>query len=87
MGQSNYLIDTNSVIDFFGKKFTHSGMDFMSMVIDEVPKVSVITKIEVLGFNSSDTDQILLTNFMNLAKGQEPTAKGNFSCHKDTKNS
>jgi len=65
MGQSNYLIDTNSVIDFLGKKFTHSGMDFISMVIDEVPKVSVITKIEVLGFNSSDTDQILLTNFMN----------------------
>ncbi len=64
MEQHQYLIDTNSVIDFLGKKFPGSGMDFMSKVINEVPVVSVITKIEVLGFNAKDEYQLLLANFM-----------------------
>jgi len=67
MEQSNYLIDTNSVIDFLGNKFPVSGMDFTSKIIDEVPVVSVITKIEVLGFNSTNANQTLLANFMNDA--------------------
>jgi predicted nucleic acid-binding protein len=65
--QSNYLIDTNSVIDFLGNKFPASGMNFISRVVDEIPKVSVITKIEVLGFNTTDANQTLLINFMNDA--------------------
>jgi predicted nucleic acid-binding protein len=65
--QSKYLIDTNSVIDFLGNKFPASGMDFIRMVVDEIPIVSVITKIEVLGFNTTDANQTLLVNFMNDA--------------------
>ncbi len=67
MEQSKYLIDTNSVIDFLGNKFPASGMDFIRMVVDEIPIVSVITKIEVLGFNTTDANQTLLVNFMNDA--------------------
>lgn len=67
MEQPQYLIDTNAVIDYLGQKLTFSGRDFMNGIINVVPIVSVITKIEVLGFNASDKHYQLLTNFMNDA--------------------
>jgi hypothetical protein len=45
MEQPQYLIDTNTVIDYLGNKLPASGMDFMNTVIDAVPNVSVVTKI------------------------------------------
>lgn len=54
MEQPQYLIDTNAVIDYLGNKLPVSGMDFMNTVIDAVPNVSVVTKIEVLGFNAPE---------------------------------
>ncbi len=65
MEKSNYLIDTNSVIDYLGLKIPNSGMDFISSIIDEVPKVFILTKIEVLGFNAPENHYQLLTDFMN----------------------
>jgi len=67
MEKPQYLIDTNAVIDYLGKKLHSTGMDFMDRIIDTVPNVSVITKIEVLGFNAPDEHYQLLTNFMNDA--------------------
>lgn len=64
MEQQQYLIDTNGVIDYLGKKFPAAGMVFMNSIIDAVPNVSVITKIEVLGFNAPDEHYQMLTNFM-----------------------
>jgi len=59
-----YLIDSNTVIDYLGRKLPMSGMDFMNSVVDDFPTLSVITKIEVLGFNAPDEHYQLLTNFM-----------------------
>lgn len=42
-------------------------MDYMNSIIDAVPNVSVITKIEVLGFNAPEEHSQLLVNFMNDA--------------------
>ncbi|MBC6492659.1 type II toxin-antitoxin system VapC family toxin [Flavihumibacter stibioxidans] len=67
MEQPQYLIDTNAVIDYLGKKLPSPAMDFMNGVIDAVPNVSVITKIEVLGFNAPDEHYQLLAGFMNDA--------------------
>lgn len=67
MEQSEYLMDTNAVIDFLGSKLHATGMDFMNSVVDVVPNVSVVTKIEVLGFNAPDEHYNTLTNFMNDA--------------------
>jgi len=64
MEQPQYLIDSNAVIDYPGRKLPPSGMDFMNSVIDDFPTLSVITKIEVLGFNAPDEHYQLLTNFM-----------------------
>ncbi|MBK7227121.1 MAG: type II toxin-antitoxin system VapC family toxin [Saprospiraceae bacterium] len=65
MEQTQYLIDTNIVIDYLGNKLNTAGLKFMNEVIDAVPVVSVITKIEVLGFNAPDEHYNTLYNFIN----------------------
>jgi len=40
---------------------------FMNDIIDEVPNISVVTKIEVLGFNAPEKEYQLLSDFMNDA--------------------
>jgi hypothetical protein len=65
MGQSQYLIDTNAVIDYLGKKIASSGMDFMHNIIDAIPTISIITKIEVLGFNAL----MIITNYLPILWG------------------
>lgn len=67
MEQSQYLIDTNAVIDYLGKKLPVKGTDLMNEIIDAIPNVSVVTKIEILGFNAPEEHYQLLTNFMNDA--------------------
>ena len=67
MEQPQYLIDTNVVIDYLGQKLPVSGMNFMNAIIDAIPNVSVVTKIEVLGFNAPDNHYQLLTEFMDDA--------------------
>ena len=65
MEHPQYLIDTNAVIDYLGKRLPSTGMAFMNNVIDAVPNISVITKIELLGFNTSDEHYQTLTDFVN----------------------
>lgn len=65
MEQPQYLIDTNCVIDYLGNKFPSTGMAFMNNIIDAVPNISVITKIELLGFNTTEEHYQTLTDFIN----------------------
>ncbi len=67
MEQQNYLIDTNAVIDFLGNKLPEEGMKFMADVIDAVPNISIITQIEVLGFNTTKDQYEILSDFMDDA--------------------
>ena len=64
MERAQYLIDTNTVIDYLGRKMPEAGMAFLNQVLDSSPTVSVITKIEVLGFNALAEDYQLLEDFM-----------------------
>jgi predicted nucleic acid-binding protein len=64
MEQPQYLIDSNSVIDFLSKKLPERGIIFMNNVIDDLPNISVITKIEVLGFDAQPKDSALLNDFV-----------------------
>jgi predicted nucleic acid-binding protein len=75
MEQPQYLIDTNIVIDYLGKKIPFSGLNFMNDTIDNIPKVSVISKIELLSFNAPAEQYQLLTDFMNDAMIIELTNK------------
>jgi len=67
MERQQYLIDTNAVIEYLGQQLPASGMEFMNEVINAVPTISVVTKIEVLGFNAPDNHYKLLTDFMDDA--------------------
>ena len=67
MEQSEYLIDTNTIIDYLGQKLPSAGIEFLNPIIDNIPNVSVISKIEVLGFNTTDQHYQILNNFMNDA--------------------
>jgi len=68
MGQPQNLIDTNVVIDYLGDKLSSDGMKFMNNVIDSTPNVSVISKIEVLGFNTHDKHYQLLVNLIMISQ-------------------
>jgi predicted nucleic acid-binding protein len=57
-------MDTNAIIDYLGNKISPAGMEFMSEVINTNPQVSVITKIEILGFNAPEEYYRLLAHFM-----------------------
>ena len=58
------MIDTNTVIDYLDNKLPEKGMQFMHKVIDNVPLVSVITKIEILRYNAPENAYKVLTDFM-----------------------
>jgi hypothetical protein len=55
-----YLIDTNTVIDYLGNKLPRNGENLMTGVIDDIPKLSVLTQIEGLGFNAAAEQDRLL---------------------------
>ena len=45
------MIDSNSVIYFLDGILPPKGMEFMKSIVDSRPQMSVMTEIEVLGFN------------------------------------
>jgi predicted nucleic acid-binding protein len=61
---TGYLIDTNVIIGYLDGKIENNGMSFMHPIIDKIPNVSVINKIEILRFNSSDNDYKTLLDFI-----------------------
>ena len=67
MDQSQYLIDSNIVIDYLSNRLPADGMYFMHSIIDAVPNVSVVTKIEVLSFNAPEEHYKTLSSFINDA--------------------
>ena len=62
---SQYLIDTNAVIDYLGKKLPPSGMSFLHTVVDQIPNLSIISKIEVLGYKLPADSYEVLRGFIN----------------------
>jgi len=67
MEPERFLIDSNSVIDYLGGKMPPDGMAFLHRVVNAGPVVSVITKIEVLGYNAPPDDAQLLIEFVDVA--------------------
>lgn len=63
MGQG-YLIDSNVVIGYLDNKLPDYGMKIMLSIIDDTPKISLITQIEVLRFNTSNDSYRILVDFV-----------------------
>lgn len=67
---TNYLIDTNTLLEFVGNTLPLKAHAFVENVINESFNVSVINRIEVLGHESATQG---LTDFMNLANTYQLT--------------
>jgi predicted nucleic acid-binding protein len=63
MGQQ-YLIDSNTVIDYLSGKLPDNGRLFLDQLINNIPNISVITKIEVLGYKTTPEASQLLNDFV-----------------------
>ena len=61
-----YLIDTNVVLDFMGNKLTPKARIALSKIIDEEINLSVINKIELLGFSMVEQDLIEFVGCSNI---------------------
>ena len=63
-----YLLDTNIVIYYLKAALPLKAMQLLNTIVDDQPTLSVITKIEVLGFNSPNKEeQDITTLFIEAA--------------------
>ena len=53
-----YLLDTNTVIDFSAKRLSDKAHQRIAQIIDDFPQISIINKIELLGFSNVPTEII-----------------------------
>ncbi len=64
--EQQYLIDSNVIIGYLNNKIPTDGMQFLHLIIEQVPNISVINKIEVLRFDSPNKETYLtLVEFVN----------------------
>ena len=62
----NYLMDTNVIIDYTGKRFTGPPEVELDAVFNDVFYYSVISRIETLGFNADAVILQGLQDFLDL---------------------
>jgi predicted nucleic acid-binding protein len=62
-----YLIDSNVLIDYVAERFSPEQLAKLDNIFDADLKVSVITKIETLGFNAPGPEEKKMLEFMKLA--------------------
>lgn len=53
-----YLLDTNTVLDYMGNKLPGKAKNLIAQIIDDEINLSVINKIELLGFSKVEQDII-----------------------------
>ena len=58
-----FLLDSNAVIDFLGARYPVEGMNLIGSAVDDIPNISIISKIEVLSYKTTETEYTLLLNF------------------------
>lgn len=56
-----YLLDTNTIIYYLQAALPEKSMQQLQTIVDEQPLVSVITKIELLGFNAATIEEQNIT--------------------------
>jgi len=66
MGQG-YLLDTNALIDYTANLLPEIGKQKITGIIDDGFNISVIVKIEVLGYNDLPSKMKQLEAFLDLA--------------------
>ncbi len=67
MGQ-RYILDTNTVIDYIGDKLPQDSAMVMDNLVNNELNISIIVRIETLGFNGEESEMQKLKDFLSLAK-------------------
>ena len=67
MGQK-YLIDSNVIIDYTSGRLPENGSDFVEQIFNNNFLISVIVKIEVLGFDDIPHKVAAMEDFISMAK-------------------
>jgi predicted nucleic acid-binding protein len=67
MGQK-YLIDSNVLIDYMANLLPAKGSDFVENLFDSQFLISVVTKIEILGYNDLPHKMEAMNNFVSLSE-------------------
>ena len=62
-----YLADSNTIIDYVGNKMPEDALLLFDGYFNNSIIISIISKIEVLGFNGNPDELKHLANFINLA--------------------
>jgi predicted nucleic acid-binding protein len=61
-----YLLDTNAVINYLDASLPVAGMQLLNAIVDNEPMVSIVTKMETLGYNfKSLEEQTTMETFIN----------------------
>jgi len=61
-----YLLDTNVVLDFMGKNLPEKSQNIVAKIIDDEISISIITKIELLGFSNVEQNVIDFVSCSNV---------------------
>ena len=68
MGKQEYLIDTNVAIDYIGETLPEKSLTIIDNIVDGHFYISVINKIELLGFvGITENEYLKFTEFINAA--------------------
>lgn len=59
-----YLIDSNVIIDYLANKIPEEKKEVLNQIIDLVPNISILSQIEILGYNTSKENQNILSEFI-----------------------
>jgi len=63
-----YLIDSNVIIDYMANIIPEKGTNFVENIFNTQFLISVITKIEVLGYNDLPNKMSAMGNFISLSE-------------------
>jgi len=62
-----YVIDSNVVIDYLSEKLPNQSLRWLDTVIDDIPTISVITRIEIIGYKHPPVTERLFIDFVNAS--------------------
>lgn len=65
--EQQYLADSNTLIDYIGNKMPDSSLLILDSYFNNKLTISIISKIEVPGFNGDPEEQKRLVNFIELS--------------------